>query len=391
MVFTIAFLLILVGVAITSLETAWGKNQLRRLVVSQANKYLTATLDIERLGGSVLRGLELTNVRVSRGSDTIVSIDRVALSYSIRELVSGGTIVRSIRLERPQFHIARQPDGRWNITALVRREARERERTGPRRSIRLPRIDIVDGLVVIKDPMMFGAAHVPSRYEHLNITTAFAYEPVAWRLDFTNASWIGAPGELTVERLAGGIANGHEGWEFHDLAVRTPRTEFTLNGRVVRTPPQPTLLDLKVHAPRFAFQEWGAVLTGLRNIAIESAFDVHLKGPLKDLTTEVTLTSNGGAARGGLLLDTTVPGWHGKGSLTLTRFDMAPWFNRPDRPSDISGRVDFDMALQLGRGIPLGSYTFNGSHAAYLGYEGDNLRVRGTVTPTEWRIAAGTG
>ena len=56
-------------------------------------------------------------------------------------------------------------------------------------------------------------------------------------------SKVSGPGELTVERLAGGIANGHHGWEFHDLSVRTPRSEFTLNGRVVRTE-QPTELDL---------------------------------------------------------------------------------------------------------------------------------------------------
>src|SRR5207237_1730932 len=111
----------------------------------------------------------------------------------------------------------------------------------------------------------------------------------------------------------------HQGWEFHDLSVRTPRTEFTLNGGVIRSA-QPTELDLDVHATRFNFQEWGGVLSGLRNIAIESAFDARLKGPLKSVATELTLTSNGGGARGGLLLDTSVPGWHGKGTLTLTRF-----------------------------------------------------------------------
>src|SRR5262249_6535378 len=70
--------------------------------------------------------------------------------------------------------------------------------------------------------------------------------------------------------------------------------------------------------------------------------------------------------------------------------DLARWLNRPDRPSDISGRVEFDLALQLGH-VPRGTFSFDGSHAAYLGYAGDNVRLKGTVDPDQVQVTGGTG
>ena len=129
-------------------------------------------------------------------------------------------------------------------------------------------------------------------------------------------SWVGGAPDLTVERLAGGIASGSAGLSFRDLSVRTPRSSFTLTGRVVRER-QPTVLDLHVNAERFAFQEWSGILTGLKNIAVEAAFDAKLTGPLAKLATTLNLRSNGGDARGPFVLDTTVPGWRAVGSVEL--------------------------------------------------------------------------
>src|SRR5687767_8890372 len=100
-VFVLAFVLIVFGVALTALQTSWGQNRVRELIVRQANQYLTAQLDIARLEGSFLRGLVLGGIRVSRDGKTIISIERVSLSYNIRELLDRATSIRHIRLERP--------------------------------------------------------------------------------------------------------------------------------------------------------------------------------------------------------------------------------------------------------------------------------------------------
>jgi len=199
----VALVLILVGVGLAVLETVWAKEAIRGLIVRQANQYLTATLSIGRLEGSLLRGIALADVSVARDGRTLIQIERIALSYSIRELVQSGVIVRRVQVTRPRIVGSRQPDGRWDLGALVRRDTREQERTGPSRPIQVQEIEIVDGRISLHDPLDFGPAHVPTEFEALNAKFAFAYFPVRWKLTFDHVSWIGSAPDLSVQRLAG--------------------------------------------------------------------------------------------------------------------------------------------------------------------------------------------
>jgi autotransporter translocation and assembly factor TamB len=382
--------LALVGAAISVLETGWAKERLRGLMVRQANEYLTATLTINRLGGSILRGLELGDVRLSRDGHVLVAIDEIALSYSIRELVQAGTVIRRVRLTRPRFTLSRQPDGRWDIAAIVKRERQEGERRGPGRPIEIQSVEITDGRVLLNDPLDFGAAHAPTDFDALDASFSFAYQPVRWRLDFKQIAWTGRRPELSMNRLSGGIGVGPGGWFFDRFSVVTPRSAFELNGRVIRGN-RPTELDLRVQAARFAFQEWSGVLRGLQRIAVDASFDTSLKGPLTQLGTDIQLTGTGGSVKGHLLLDTSVPGWRGAGAVDVGQLDLSRWLNDPQKPSNITGRVEFDLALELGRHFPRGIYHFAGPHAMYLNYAADDLDARGQITASEVLIARATG
>lgn len=383
----IAFVLVLLGLGLAVVETGWAKNLIRDLIVGQANQYLTATLSIGRLEGSLLRGITLGDVSVSRDGRTLIHIDDIALSYSIRELVQSGVVVRRVQLTRPRIVAGRQPDGRWDLAALVRRESREQERTGPSRPIEILSIEIIDGRISLRDPLDFGAAHVPTEFEALDARFAFAYFPVRWKLTFDHVSWVGRAPDLSVTRLAGVFGRGPGGWFFENFSVDTARSAFTLDGRI-NTERKPTELALRVRAPRFAFQEWAGVIRGLKNIAVESSFDTSLSGPVNKLLTDLRLAGTGGSVIGTLTLDTSVPGWHGAGAVDVERLNLALWLNRADRPSDITGHVTFNLALELGRHFPRGVYTFEGRHAMYMGYEADQVRARGQVTATTVLVAS---
>lgn len=390
LLYTIGLLLALGAVALGLLETAWAKDRLRDLIVSQANQYLAATLEIGRLEGSLLRGVRVTDVRLSSDAEAVVGIDEVSLSYSLRELFGGGgVVIRRIRVVRPRVVIAKLADGRWNLGALVRRTEADSGRGGFGAPIHVPSIEVVDGDVSLSDPLTAGAIRVPARYAALNVSLSLDYEPGELRLDFAEASWDGGPSDLAMNRLTGGLTYGG-GWAFDDLVVQTPLSSFTLAGKVVVRGQTPTTIDLRVKADRFSFREWAVVVPGLRYLGVDAAFEADLEGPLARLATDLNLRSTGGAIRGAFVLDTTVPGWRGAGSVNVERLDLSRWMTRPDRSSDISGRVDFDLALELGRGFPRGSYTFDGPHAAFLEYAGDDVRARGTITATNVVIAEAT-
>jgi autotransporter translocation and assembly factor TamB len=375
------------GLAVAAVETSWGKDRLRGLIVAQANQLLTATLEIDRLEGSLFGGVRLSGVRLlSEGGEPLVQIDDVTVDYSLRELVQGGVTIRSIRLVRPRISAARGADGRWNLASLVRRDAREEDRSGPGRAIRLGGVEMIDGAVSLGNPVSFGGIQIPTRYEQLNLSFGFEYIPVSWSLAFTEASWVGTRPDLTMTRLSGTIASGREGLRFSGLEVRTPDSAVLVNGRLDRQS-RPSVLELDVNAERFSFQEWSGMVSVLRNMAVSAGFTARLQGPLAALTTEIDLQSNAGGVVGSVTLDTQQRPWRGKGGVEVSRLDLSRWLNRTDRPSDITGRVDFD--LQFGPRFPRGTYAFDGAHAAFMTYAGDDVRASGRITEHEALIATG--
>lgn len=381
--------LVIVGVAIAVLETGWAKNQIRALIVRQANQYLTAQLEIAGLGGSLLRGIQLHDIRLSQNGRPLIHIDDVSLSYSLRELFQAGVVIKEVTVVRPVIAATRRADGRWDLGALVKREAREEERTGPGRPIEIVSIVIEDATVTLSEDVAFGAAHIPTRYEKLDASFSFKYVPVRWALNFGRVAFRGSAPALTMNRLSGGLSNGPAGLVFDQFAVVTPRSTFSLNGRIEKGD-KPTELDLQVHAPRFAFQEWGGILHGLRNIGVTADFDTTLRGPLTALATDLTFRSDAGDIRGALVLNTRVPGWLGRGSVDVGRIDLARWLSRPDKPSDITGRVAFNLAFGFGEHFPRGTYAFDGPHAMFMHYAGDNVHARGTLTADAADIAEAT-
>src|SRR5262245_13564816 len=391
-VYTVLISLVLVVLGLVVLQTGWAKNQLRALIVRQANQYLTATLSIGRLQGSLVRGIELGDITLARNGQTIISIDAVAVRYSIRELFTEGTSIREIRVARPRVIAEKEPDGRWNLGALIKRSTQVAERRGPGRPIHLRSIIVSDGRITLKDPISFGAVHIPSEYEDLDLDFSLDYRPVAWKASFAHASFKGSAPDFRLNRMAGSISDNADGWLFDHLLVDTPTSHFILDGRIDRRTP-PVRLALNVDAERFAFQEWSGILNGLKNIAIESQFKVQLDGPLDALKTDLTMRSNGGNVKGVFTLNTKAPGWTANGAVDVERLNLANWLNREDRPSDITGHVTFaltDVGLRAGGRFAIGTYAFDGPHAAYLGYAADNLKARGVLTPVDARIASAT-
>ena len=395
LVYVTAAILVLVLLAVAAIQTGWGKNQIRRLIVHEANQYLTATLTIGRLEGSLLRDLTLGDIRLTRDGETVVSADEIAIGFSIRELVESGTTIRSIQLTRPRVVAARLPDGRWNLAALLKRTGREDERTGPGRPLHLLAINVVDGDVLFRNPLLDGDVHVPSHFAKLNASLSFDYEPVTWQVNLASVAWAGDEANLAMNRLTGRMSDGPDGWQFDTLAVQTPQSAFTLTGRI-NPNTTPATLDLHVVAKRFLFQEWASVVDALGHIDIDSAFDLTLKGPPAALATDLRLRStdgtNGGDIQTQFILNTTVDGWHGAGTASVARVNLARWLDEVDRPSDITGRLTFDLDfVPPDHHFPRGAFTFDGPHAAYLGYEMENLRARGTLTRTDAVIANATG
>ncbi len=389
LVYLLLGLVILVFVALGAIETGWAKEAIRGVIVRQANQYLTATLEIGALKGSFLRGVELEHVQLSRNGERMISIDRVALSYSLRELFDQGTSIDRIQISGLYVLVDKEPDGRWNLGTLLKRDRTEENRRGPGRPLHLRSVELSKTTVDLREDVTLGPAHLPTRFNDFNAEFAFDYVPVTWALKFSRAAFNGKAPDLTISQLTGSIGNGPDGWDLSNLHVDAPASQLVVDGKIDRRP-SPSVLSLKVKADTFSLPEWAPVVPVLSRMAITSAFEARLSGPVDRLPIDLTLRSNGGDVKGQVVIDTSTPRRGFEGSLDLGRLDLAPWLDRPDRPSDISGHVNFKIGFTPGDRFPQGTYAFKGSHASYGGYQGDDIDVRGQLTNDEVRIAAGT-
>src|SRR5262245_58459513 len=138
---------LLVGILALALivsQTPWFRDWLRKFVVRQAGNYVNGTLTIGSLSGNLFYGIQLGDVAIDVNGEHVVTLKQVEVKYSLPDLVSQGISVEQIVVRQPYVLLRHDAKG-WNIASLVKRQAREADRQGPRKPLSLPDIQIEVG------------------------------------------------------------------------------------------------------------------------------------------------------------------------------------------------------------------------------------------------------
>ena len=178
----------IVAVALIVSQTPWFRDWLRRYVVRESKQYLNGELSIGRIGGNLLFGVDLSDVAVDVSGERVVAVKTVEVDYSIFDLISKGIVLDEIKLASPVIRIERDHNG-WNLGRLVKAQAKEKDREGPRRPISLPRIEIADASVSIDDSLGANGYHLPARVDGVNVKAGYAYAPVHYSIDIDHLSF----------------------------------------------------------------------------------------------------------------------------------------------------------------------------------------------------------
>src|SRR4029453_8948603 len=136
--------------------------------------------------------------------------------------------------------------------------------------------------------------------------------------------------------------------------------------------------DVSAQAPAFDFPEMARIVPGLKSIDVPAIVQLVMRGPQNGLDTHLVARSAAGDVIADLVLDSTVPGWRGKGRADLSRFDISQWLPT-DTKTNLTGVANFDLLLGIGRHFPRGPFTFIGPHVLYAGYEARDVRAKGTL------------
>src|SRR5688500_11108447 len=154
----------IVALALIASQTPWFRDWLRGYVERQAKQYVNGTVSIGSLGGNLFYGIQLGDVAVDFNGERVMTLKNVEIKYSIAELVSQGVTIRQIRLDEP-YVLARRDANGWNLAKMMKKQAQEADRKGPRKPISLPNIQIVNGRAAIDDRAPSGTYRYPSRID----------------------------------------------------------------------------------------------------------------------------------------------------------------------------------------------------------------------------------
>ena len=300
-------------------------------------------------------------------------------------MITKGISIAQLRVDQPVIHLWRSGDS-WAIARVVKREKQEADRSGPKRPIALEQIGVSDGTIVIDDPAAAERMHVPSRFERLDASAAFHYEPVRYSVDISHVSFRGSNPDLALNSLSGGVAVRNDALYLDRIAVHTSESEVAIDGAIQNYLSTP-VLQLKVASEKLSMPELATVLPALKGRPLTPAFTLALDGPLSGLKVALHLRSSAGEGWARLVADVDGPEQSVQGDVEVRHLDLAPILADKSQKSDLTVTAKTDLqgpALSQFNQLS-GSVTFSGPHVAIAGIAADGVSgsaklARGTMT-----------
>ncbi|HXE81664.1 MAG TPA: translocation/assembly module TamB domain-containing protein, partial [Vicinamibacterales bacterium] len=373
-------------------QTPWFKVWLRGYIVRQANEYLNARLSIGQLGGNLFFGVELEDVVLTLDDAPVIQIKDIGLDYNFLNFISRGIVLDDIRVDRPVVRLVREQGG-WNLGRLVKQREREADREGPGLPIAIGEIGITDGILTIDGAAGGGVLRAPERFERLNASIGFDYEPVRYTADIGHLSFRTSDPEFTLEELSGRLAVADDTVRLENLAIRTTESALRLDA-VVREYQDEPVIEAAASSDKLALDEIARIVPALRGYTLQPAFAMKASGPLDALNVDFGMRSSAGDVDARIVAGFQ-PGVRTiRGRIDLRGLDLAPWLRNPAQRSDITGEADVDLRI-LARPRatgPLaaleGSFEITAPRVAVLGYEARNVEARGRFERGAIHLAA---
>jgi autotransporter translocation and assembly factor TamB len=349
------------------LRSSWGGDFVRGQVESQLQGLMWGEVQVGRVSGDIISGIVLEDFAMI-GDDGIALIDadRIVVDYGLAPFFERRITLSRVRLENPDIHVVRYPDGRWNFKTLFKPRSPRPPFAPPGWGtyIDITRLEFVDG--------------------NVRVSLAETEWPL---LDWSENEFRGLNGRMDLKIVTESRGGPERRFDFHDLAFRTTVPEFDvqrLDGEIVWTDTgvvvdavdfetagstiatdgeivfgEQDSFALEIDAPVIGLDEWRRFFP-----AIRLSGDAEFKGRLEGPTVSPTVVIDSSRVEtGGSVVTTT-------GAL----LDLA--------------NLQFDLDVELDRLVP------NDIRLFWAGYPFEqplNGRVRLTGPPRRMNVDADLG
>jgi translocation and assembly module TamB len=376
---TVLALVLLIAAALVATQTSWFRNWARGFGERQAARLLNGQLHIGRLDGNLWSGATLDDVRITQDGREVVRVDRVHVTYRIRQLLSRQWRFPEIALTRPSIVLIHDGAG-WHIANLLRPRRNDSANAQP---VELPSLVVEQGTVVIEDATAApGGPHLPARIERLDGDFALTLARGLTDLVIRRATFEAAQPALRVAELAGHWTARDGRHDIRDLRVRTAAS--ALAGSISYQPPsapgQRGTIAAHLTPSPVDFAEFAELVPALEGRPLVLSGTADVTGPLDALAIKTDLTDpQAGAVKADVTLALGDATKRIAGQVQTTRLDLAPILKDRALASRLtsSDRIDLTFNGPWSFDTLAGTVALQSSGSTIWGYRWD--AVRGTV------------
>jgi autotransporter translocation and assembly factor TamB len=376
---TVLALVLLIAVALVATQTSWFRDWARGFGERQAARLLNGQLHIGRLDGNLWSGATLTDVRITQDAREVVRVDRVHVTYRLRQLLSRQWRFPEITLTRPSIVLIHDAAG-WHIANLLRPRRNDSPNAQP---VELPSLVVEQGTVAIEDATAAsGGARWPARIERLDGDFGVTLSRGLTDLVIRRAAFEAAQPALRVASLDGHWTAKDGRHDIRDLHLRTAAS--TLTGNVSYQPPlaagaRATIAAHLTPAP-IDFAEFAELVPALEGRPLVLSGTVDVNGALDALGIKANLTdAQAGAVQTDVTLALTDTARRITGQVQTTRLDLAPILKDRALASRLTSndRIDLTFNGPWSFDTLAGSVALQSTGSTIWGYRWD--AVRGNV------------
>ncbi len=343
---------VLVVGALLFLRTAPFQKFLHGRIVSTLNTALPGEVSLGGLGGSVWRGLQLTDLIVRYDKKEVVHIPRLTVRYALHPLLSGRVSLTRVDVYEPVVRLTQDGAGNWDLVqALVPnpdRGANPSPGIGP--GIVLGAVTIHNGAVEVVP-----AGHAPYRLHGMTLEARAALEGDQWQVVCHRLTTsIAAAPAPRLSLAASASVHGdleHLSIDISHIDLTSAQSRMRLSGRVADL--DTLTLDGTLSIQKLAGADLAAMVPGW---PIHEAIlgEVRVAGELADLHTDIRLAVADAELTGQVWTDLSQSEPRYTGTVAFSRFDLTKL-----RGSAALGGM-FEGSLELaGRGTDLAGLTGN--------------------------------
>ena len=264
------------GALASLLGTDAGRSLLTRVTAGALHQVFTGTIEVGDVGGSLLTGLTLSQVRLYDADTTLVAwLPRADVTYNPFDFATGRVVLFEFDLRRPVINIVQHPNGRLNIEELLRLGGPDTGKHGPPALILLRNVRITDGSVTLRlqaphaqpgDSTLEIAAGGPNgrvrvrRFEHLGAQLGALQvsspRERGIRIDVSRLEFEATDPAVRLVDLAGRLRVIGDSMEVQVARAQLPASTLRNARGTVRWPHGTMLFDLRLRADSATLEDF---------------------------------------------------------------------------------------------------------------------------------------